>query len=88
MTNHPLNQPFGGKGFEYADEFFRVHCPYSRHRVRVLLSIDIKKTDINQGRARGNCLREDNDYSLAWVRQYDRGRVFYCTIGHNICRSR
>jgi len=86
--NNPLNLPFGGKGFEYADEFFRVHCPYSRHRVRVLLSIDIKKTDINQGRARGNCLREDNDYALAWVRQYGRGRVFYCTIGHNICRSR
>jgi len=81
--NHPLNQPFGGKGFEYRDEFFRFHGPYSRHRVRVLFSIDTDKTDINQGAARGNCFREDNDYALAWVRQYGRGRVFYCTIGHN-----
>jgi type 1 glutamine amidotransferase/sugar phosphate isomerase/epimerase len=81
--SHPLNQPFGGKGFEYRDEFFRVHGPYSRHRVRVLLSIDTEKTDINQGPARGDCFREDNDYALAWVRQYGRGRVFYCTIAHN-----
>ena len=81
--NHPLNQPFGGKGFEYRDEFFRVHGPYSRHRVRVLLAIDTEKTDMNQGPARGNCFREDNDYALAWVRQYGRGRVFYCTIAHN-----
>ncbi len=81
--SHSLNQPFGGKGFEYRDEFFRVHGPYSRHRVRVLLSIDTEKTDMNQGQARGNCFREDNDYALAWVRQYGRGRVFYCTIAHN-----
>jgi hypothetical protein len=38
---------------------------------------------MNQGAARGNCIREDNDYALAWVRQYGRGRVFYCTIAHN-----
>jgi type 1 glutamine amidotransferase/sugar phosphate isomerase/epimerase len=81
--NHPLNQPFGGKGFDYRDEFFRVHEPYSRHRLRVLFSIDTEKTDMNQGPARGNCVRADNDYALAWVRQYGRGRVFYCTIGHN-----
>jgi len=79
---HPINQPFSGKGFDYRDEFFRVHGPYSRNRVRVLLSIDTDKTKF-QGQPRGNCLREDNDYALAWVRQYGRGRVFYCTIAHN-----
>jgi len=81
--NHPLNRPFDGRGFEYKDEFFRFHEPYSRHRVRVLLSIDTEKTDLNQGPARGDCFREDNDYALAWVRQYGRGRVFYCTVAHN-----
>ena len=79
---HPVNQPFSGKGFDYRDEFFRVHGPYSRNRVRVLFSIDMDKTKF-QGQPRGNCLREDNDYALAWVRQYGRGRVFYCTIAHN-----
>jgi sugar phosphate isomerase/epimerase len=27
--------------------------------------------------------RPDNDYAVAWVRHYGRGRVFYCSIGHN-----
>ena len=80
--DHPLNRPFGGQGFEYRSEFFRVHEPYSRQRNRVLLSIDTQKTDMNQGPAYGNLVRPDNDYALAWVRQYGRGRVFYCTIGH------
>jgi len=79
---HPVNQAFGGKGFDYRDEFFRVHAPYSRDRVRVLFSIDMDKTTID-GQPRGNCHRDDNDYALAWVRQYGRGRVFYCTIAHN-----
>ncbi len=81
--HHPVNQPFDGKGFDYKDEFFRVHGPYSRDRVRVLMSIDTEKTDMKQGPAYGNLTREDNDYALAWVRQYGRGRVFYCTIAHN-----
>ncbi len=80
---HPLNQVFGGKGFDYRDEFFRVHDVYSRDKVRVLLSIDTTKTDMNQGQPRGNCTRPDNDYALAWVRSYGQGRTFYCTIGHN-----
>ena len=79
---HPVNQPFGGKDFEYRDEFFRVHGPYSRDRLRVLFSIDTEKTKL-EGLPRGNCFREDNDYALAWVRQYGRGRAFYCTIAHN-----
>jgi sugar phosphate isomerase/epimerase/type 1 glutamine amidotransferase len=82
-ANHPLNRPFGSKGFDYRDEFFRVHEPYSRDRVRVLFSIDTEKTDMNQGAARGQVEREDNDYALAWVRNYGRGRIFYCTVAHN-----
>ena len=82
-AGHPLNRAFGGRSFDYRDEFFRVHGPYSRDRVRVLLSIDTQRTDMNQGIARGNCVREDDDYALAWVRSYGRGRVFYCTIAHN-----
>jgi len=80
--DHSVNQPFNGKDFDYRDEFFRVHEPYSRNRVRVLLSIDTDKTKF-QGQPRGNCFREDNDYALAWVRNYGRGRVFYSTIAHN-----
>lgn len=80
---HPLNRAFGGKGFEYRDEFFRVHEPYSRDRVRVLFSMDTDKTDPNRGLPRGKTMRADNDYALAWIQSYGRGRTFYCTIAHN-----
>ena len=78
---HPLVQPLGGD-FDYRDEFFRVHEPYSRDRVRVLLSIDMDKTKVDS-QPRGNTIRADNDYALAWVRGYGRGRVFYCGFAHN-----
>lgn len=78
---HPLNAAFGGKGFDYRSEFFRVHGPYSRNRLRVLFSIDTAKTDL--GQKRDGCFREDGDYALAWARNYGRGRTFYCTIAHN-----
>jgi type 1 glutamine amidotransferase len=81
--DHPLAQPFGGKGFDYRDEFFRVDAPYSRDRVRVLLSIDTEKTDLRTKDGRLAPERADNDYAIAWVRNYGRGRVFYCTIGHH-----
>lgn len=81
--SHPVNAVFGGNGFEYRDEFFRVGDPYSRNRVRVLMSIDTDKTDLKQGPGYGKLERADNDFALAWVRNYGRGRTFYCTIAHN-----
>ncbi len=76
--DHPLNRPFGGQPFEHVSEFFRVHGPYSRDRVRVLFSIDNDKTPLPE-----RAFRADNDYALAWTRNYGRGRVVYCTIGHS-----
>jgi hypothetical protein len=80
--SHPVNKAFGGADFDYRSEFFRVHEAYSRNRNRVLFSIDTAKTDMNQGPAYGKLVRPDGDYALAWVRQYGRGRAFYCTIAH------
>lgn len=80
---HPVSAVFGGQGWEFRDEFFRVSEPYSRRRVRVLFSIDTEKTDLHQGRAFGQLERADNDFALAWLRSYGRGRTFYCTIAHN-----
>lgn len=81
-SGHPLNRVFAGRDFPYANEFFRFKEPYSRDRVRVLLSIDPAKTDLSSGPPRPGLIRADNDYALAWVRHYGLGRVFYSTIGH------
>ena len=57
--------------------------PYSRDKVRVLMSIDPIATDMMQGRCAGQCLRDDNDYPVAWIRQHGKARVFYTSLGHN-----
>ena len=81
--DHPLSAAFDPKGFEYRSEFFRVGDPYSRQRNRVLLSIDTAKSHLDRDPYRGKPERADNDYALAWVHNYGRGRVCYCTIGHD-----
>ena len=27
--------------------------------------------------------RADNDYAVSWVRSFGKGRVFYCSLGHD-----
>jgi hypothetical protein len=81
----PLTAAFGGKEFLYEDEYFRFPTgPYSRDKSHVLLSMDVEKTDMNQGRAcLQPCSRPDNDYAISWIHNYGKGRVFFCTLGHN-----
>lgn len=81
-ADHPVSASLGTE-FQYADEFFRFGDPYSRNRVRVLLSIDNDPSARLQGVERLRQFRPDEDYALAWVRNYGQGRVFYSTIAHN-----
>ena len=73
---HPLNAMFEGKSFEIKDEIYTFKKPYSRDSLRILLSMDWDKS----GYAKGN--RDDNDYALAWIREFGKGRVFYTAFGH------
>lgn len=83
--NSPLTAAFGGREFEYHDEYFRFPAgPYSRDKLHVLLSMDVAKTDMNQGRACAQpCARADNDYAVSWIQSYGKGRTFFLTLGHN-----
>jgi type 1 glutamine amidotransferase len=80
----PLVAAFGAKSFVHQDEFYRfVEGPLSRDKVRVLMSMDIEKTDLNQGRGCGRpCVRPDADYALSWIHNYGKGRVFFTALGH------
>jgi type 1 glutamine amidotransferase len=80
----PLTAPFGGQEFVHQDEFFRYDTPpYSRDKLHVLLSMDIEKTDMNQGRGCTKpCVRADNDYAISWIRTYGKGRVFFESLGN------
>ncbi|MBI4560506.1 MAG: ThuA domain-containing protein [Candidatus Rokubacteria bacterium] len=71
---HPATRHLGG-AFEITDEIYQFRN-WSRGRVRVLLSLDPRSVDVRKGK------RPDQDYALAWVRQYGQGRVFYTALGH------
>ena len=75
---HPLLAAFEGKDFRLTEEIFQFREPYSRDKLRVLLSLDTKTTNMTVQWIH----RKDNDFALAWVKQYGKGRVFYCAIGH------
>lgn len=80
----PLMTPFAGRSFQHQDEFYRfVEPPLSRDTVRVLMSIDVENTDLNQGRGCARpCVRPDSDYALSWIRTHGKGRVFFTSLGH------
>jgi type 1 glutamine amidotransferase len=80
---HPITRAFGAEPFELVDEFYRLQEPYSRDTVRVLLSIDPIATNMMQGRCYGQCLRDDEDYPVAWIREHHKGRIFYTSLGHS-----
>lgn len=81
--DHELNRVVFGKlaEFELIEEIYQFkEEPYSRERLRILLALDEEKSDqVDPKRIK----RKDGDFPVAWVQQYDRGRVFYSALGHN-----
>ncbi len=76
---HPLLRAFEGKGFWINEEMYKLREPYSRERLRVLLSFDMDrmtKDDADKG-------RPDRDNPIAWIQDVGKGRVFYCSLGHD-----
>ena len=76
----PLNAAFQGKDFSVKDEIYRVNQRRLRESSRVLVSLDMKDTT-NLG-AKGVRI-DDRDIPISWIRSLDKGRVFYCSFGHN-----
>ncbi len=83
--NSPLTKSFGTASFEHTDEFYQfpVYSPYSREKQHVLLSIDVEKSDrATAGRLCAECTRPDQDYGLAWIKTYGKGRTYFTPLGH------
>lgn len=79
---HPLNAVFGGRGFEIKDEAFQFRHGYSREKLHILLAIDATDSDFQNRRILPERMK-DRDLAISWIRQYGKGRVFYCSFGHN-----
>jgi type 1 glutamine amidotransferase len=63
--------------FSVTDEIYQFKN-WSRDRVKVLMSLDPGSVDLTKKEVR----RTDQDFAVAWYRQYGKGRVFYCSLGH------
>jgi type 1 glutamine amidotransferase len=78
---HPLMAAFKGKGFKINDEIYRTDPPlYSRSKQRVLMSLDM--SDPATKNARG-VKPSDADTGISWIKTWGKGRMFYCSLGHN-----
>ena len=83
--NSPLTKSFGSASFEHVDEFYQFppSSPYSREKQHVLLSIDVEKSDrATDSRFCAQCTRPDQDYGLAWIKTYGKGRTYFTPLGH------
>ncbi len=79
--SHPLMAAFKDKGFKIKEEIYCTRPPfYSRSKQRVLMSLDM--SDEATRTAKG-VTPEDMDTGIAWVKDYGKGRIFYCSLGHN-----
>jgi len=75
----PLTAMFDGKGFEISDVIYTFKDPYSREKLHLLMSIDWENQNVDKQKSN----RADNDFALAWIRDFGQGRVFYCCFGHD-----
>ena len=79
--DHPLMKAFKGKGFKIKDEIYRTDAPlYSRDKQLVLMSLDM--SDPTTRNVKG-FKPTDVDTGTGWVKTLGKGRVFYCSLGHN-----
>ncbi|MBI9016261.1 MAG: ThuA domain-containing protein [Phycisphaerae bacterium] len=78
--SHPLMKSFAGKDFKITEEIYRTKPMNLRENNRVLMGLDFG----DKATATANGVREsDVDVPISWLRDYHKGRVFYCGIGHN-----
>jgi uncharacterized protein len=79
QEKHPLVAMFEGSNLEFKEEIYQLKDPYDSKAVSMLLRLDTEKTDMT----RQGIKRTDGDFGIAWARNWDKGRVFYSSLGHN-----
>ncbi|NOX88291.1 MAG: hypothetical protein GXO77_04635 [Calditrichaeota bacterium] len=78
--NNPLTAMFNGRDFDISDEIYRIRPIRLRENCRVLLALDMN--DARNRSAKGVRIT-DLDIPVSWIRVFGKGRVFYCSLGHN-----
>lgn len=79
QESHPVVAMLEGRNLEFKEEIYQLGDPYDSSKVRMLLRLDTERSPMD---VRG-IKRKDNDFGVAWIREWGEGRVFYCSLGHN-----
>jgi type 1 glutamine amidotransferase len=79
QESHPLVAMFEGKNIEFPEEIYQLKDPYDSKAVHMLLRLDTEKTDMTLKGIK----RTDGDFGISWARHWEKGRVFYSSLGHN-----
>ena len=79
QEKHPLVAMFEGKNEEFKEEIYQLKDPYDSKAVHMLLRLDTEKSDMNVKGIK----RTDGDFGISWARHWEKGRVFYSSLGHN-----
>ncbi|BDS08579.1 hypothetical protein NT6N_36190 [Oceaniferula spumae] len=77
QEQHSCCAHLDGKNLNFKEEIYQFKAPYDSKKVHMLLRLDPEQTDISKGK------RADKDYGVSWVKPHGKGRVFYCSLGHN-----
>ena len=75
---HPLAAMFEGQSMNFKEEIYQLKDPYNAKNQQVLLRLNLEKSTKVNG-----LKRDDGDYAVSWAKNYGKGRVFYCSLGHN-----
>jgi len=76
----PVSAAFKGTDFRISDEIYRTRQINLRKNSRVLVGLDM--TDELNLNAKG-VTKDDIDIPISWIRDFGKGRLFYCALGHN-----
>lgn len=79
-ASHPINTAFGGKGFSFSDEIYLIREIGLRDSARILISLDYSD---EATRTVKDAKPEYKDNPISWVKSVGKGRLFYCSFGHN-----
>ena len=77
--NHPIVAHLKGEPLRFREEIYQHKDPYDSSKCDMLLRLDPSKSDQTVKKVR----RKDNDFGVSWTKNHGKGRVFYCSIGHN-----
>jgi type 1 glutamine amidotransferase len=78
QEKHPLAVMFQGESLRFKEEIYQHKDPYSAKNQHILLRLNVE-----QSAKVGGLKRKDGDYGVSWARHHGKGRVFYCSLGHN-----